>query len=178
MKPIAVIGLVCFLGAAAHAQPASKAAPAPIGPGISAARAGVGPVQGPGLSSASPATSCQLVSKAGDQYADSPLVDFDPGNASKPLPAIQANSGAAMVLCERSTIVPELSDARVLTEMHLPFAIKSGTKTVFVVLQKGQVSFALPDGDATPEEMTALRARETEMRTAMAAKPAAKAATK
>jgi hypothetical protein len=178
VKRIAVIGLVCCAGAAAHAQPAAKAATAPTGPNVSAARAGVaGPAQGPALPgpSAAPAPEgCQLVSKAGEQYVESPLVGFEPGITSKPLPVVQANSGAAMVLCNRSTIVPELTDYRVLTEMRLPLAIKSGAKTLFLVVKDGQLQFALPDGDATPDEMKALSARQTEMRTAMAGKTAAK----
>jgi len=177
VKRIVVIGLVCFAGAAAHAQPAAKGTPT-TGPNVSAARAGVaGPAQGPSLSgpAAAPAAEgCQLVSKAGDQYVESPLVGFEPRVTSKPLPVVQANSGAQMVLCNRSTIVPELTDYRVLTEMRLPLAIKSGAKTLFLVVKDGQLQFALPDGDATPDEMKALSARQTEMRTAMAAKTAAK----
>ena len=177
MKRIVVIGLVCFAGAAAHAQPAARGTQAPTGPNVSAARAGVaGPVQGPTVSTPAAVAegSCQLVSKAGDQYVESPLNGFEPKDVSKALPGVQANSGAAMVLCNRASLVPELTDSRVLTEMHLPLAIKSGGKTLFLVVQNGQLQFALPDGDATPDEMKALSARQTEMRTAMAAKPPAK----
>jgi hypothetical protein len=158
VKRFAVIGLVCFTGAAAHAQPAPAQAQGPALSGPAAATAG----------------SCQLVSKAGDQYVESPLVGFEPQTTSKPLPVVQANSGAQMVLCNRSTIVPELTDYRVLTEMRLPLAIKSGAKTLFLGVKDGQVQFALPDGDATPDEMKALSARQTEMRTAMAGKSGAR----
>jgi hypothetical protein len=155
VKRVAVIGLIGFLGAAAHAQTSSVQGPASPSP-------------------AAPAAACQIVSKLGEQYVEAPLAGFDPSLASQPLPSVQASSGAQMVLCNRPTIVPQVSDYRVLTEMHLPLAIRSGAKTLFVGVKDGRVQLALPEGDATAEEMTALRARQDEMQTAMTAKTAKK----
>jgi hypothetical protein len=164
LKRFVVLGLTWFVASAAHAQTPAPA-PAPSRP-----------VQGPLLPGATPANAiapCVVSTKIGDQYFESPLVGLDPA-APGPLPVMQANTGAVMVACARSTLVPEVSDYRVLTEMHLPFAIKAGAKTLFVGVKGGQIQFALPDGDASPEEMAALHTRRDQMQAAMQAKTAAK----
>jgi len=47
------------------------------------------------------------------------LPGFDPAVTSTPLPAITA-AGSVMIACMRPTIVPEVTDYRVLTELRLP----------------------------------------------------------
>lgn len=161
MKRIAVIGLICFAGSAARAQTAA-------------------PVQGPASTAPAPApapaTGCQLMTKSGDQFVGTPLPGFDPSVKSVRLPAPQAGSNAAMVLCNRTTIIPQVTDYRILTEMHLPLAISAGGKTVFLGASKGRLQMGVPDGALTADETEALRNRIDEMQTAMAepAKPAAK----
>jgi hypothetical protein len=169
VKRFVVVGLAWLAASAAQAQttgPAPAPAPAPSRP-----------VQGPALPGAGPPAEaiapCVVSTKVGDQYLDSPLVGFDPA-APGPLPVLQANSGAVMVACARSSLIPRVSDYRVLTEMHLPFAIKTGDKTLLIGVKGGQVQFAFPNGDATPEEMTTLRAVRDQMQSAMTAKTAAK----
>jgi hypothetical protein len=147
LKRFAVVGLVGFVAAGAHAQVVGPPAPA--------------------------APACAVSSKVGDQYIETPLAGLDPASPA-PLPVLQANAGAVMVICGRPTIVPEIADYRVLTEMHLPLAIRSGGKTLFLGVKGGQIQFAIPDGDATPEEMSALRARRDQMQDAMAAKAGGK----
>lgn len=155
MKRFAVTGLVWFAAvAAAQAQT--------VGP----------PQAGQPMVNIAP-TPCTVSSKIGEQYLESPLAGFDP-TAPGPLPVLPANSGAVMVVCSRDSIVPQVTDFRVLTEMHLPLAIKSGAKTLFIGLKEGRLQFAVPDGDATPAEMGALSARRDEMQAAMAAKVARK----
>ena len=170
MKRFVVLALAWFAASGAQAQGAGAQINGPI---ASPSR----PVQGPALpGSSTPANAiapCVITTKIGDQYFESPLAGFDPTNPA-PLPALGANSGAVMVACARSTLVPEISDYRVLTEMRLPFAIKAGAKTLFIGVKGGQVQFALPDGDATPEEMTAIRARRDQMQAALQAKTASK----
>ena len=106
-----------------------------------------------------------MMSKSG---LETPLADFNPAATSVPLPVPQATADITMVVCNRATIVPQVTDYRVLTDMHLPLAIKSGGKTLFLGAKQGQIQFGVPDGDATPAEIEALRARRDEMQTAMA----------
>lgn len=108
------------------------------------------------------------MSKVGDQYLATPLTAFDPANTAVPLPVPQADANVAMVLCNRTTIVPEITDYRVVTEMHLPLAIKAGDKSLFLGITNGKLQMGVPEGQSTPEEMQALRARADEMQLAMA----------
>jgi hypothetical protein len=148
----AIAGLACMTAGVAHAQgaaapPATFAAPA------------------------APARSCLLVTQAGGQYAETPLVGFDPALTSIPLPAVPA--GAVMVVCNRATIIPEVTDYRVLTELRLPLSIRSGPKTLFLGAAGGKLQVGLPEGQATPEDTKAVQDRLDEMQSAMA-KPTAK----
>ena len=151
LRRVAVVGLVWFVASVAHAQtPAAAGAPAPAA-----------------LAPAAPASSCALMSKVGDQYMASPLLAFNPAMTSMPLPIPQANANVAMVMCNRATIVPEITDYRVLLEMHLPLAIKAGDKTLFLGINKGQLQMGVPEGQSSPDDIQGLRARIDEMQLAM-----------
>jgi hypothetical protein len=108
-----------------------------------------------------------LVTQTLGQYTEIPLAGFDPAVTSQPLPAVTA-PGAVMVACLRTTIVPEVTDYRVLTELRLPLSIRAGQKTLLLGASAGKLQIGLPDGPTTPEETKALRDRLDEMNAAMA----------
>jgi hypothetical protein len=116
--------------------------------------------------------SCAVVNQANGAYAETPLPGFDPAITSAPLPAVTMPN-AIMVICNRATIIPEVTDYRVLTELRLPLAIRTGSKTVLLGASGGKLQVGLPDGQVSPEDAKALEDRLAEMQTAMA-KPAAR----
>jgi hypothetical protein len=73
-----------------------------------------------------------------------------------------------MIMCVRGTIVPEVTDYRVITELRLPLSISTGQRTLLLGASKGKLQVGLPDGGATPEETKALQDRLDEMNAAMA----------
>jgi hypothetical protein len=147
---IAIAGLACMTAVPLHAQ--GQAGPAPSAAG----------------------SSCTLVTKSGDQNLQTPLPGFDPGR-NTPLPPVPPNGVA--VVCNRATIIPEVADYRVLSEMRLPLMINGGSKTILLRLSGGGVELGMPEGqEATPEETKALKARLDQMAAAMRAKPPAAAA--
>ena len=150
LRRVAVVGLVWFVASVAHAQAPAAAAPAAAAPALAA-----------------PDSTCALMTRVGDQYLASPLAGFNPAATSVPLPIPQANANAAMVMCNRATIVPEVTDYRVLLEMHLPLAIKAGDKTLFLGINKGQLQMGVPEGQSSPDDIQGLRARIDEMQLAM-----------
>ena len=105
------------------------------------------------------------MSKAG---AATPLPGFDPAKTSAPLPQPQADP--MMVLCDRPTIVPQVTDYRVLIEMQLPLVIRVGPKLLVVGAKDGQFQFSMQRGAATPAETAALDARRDEMQKAAGSK--------
>jgi hypothetical protein len=145
----AVAGMVCLAAVAAHAQGAGPPAPAvPAAP-------------------ATPERPCFLVTQALGQYTETPLTGFDPAVTSQPLPAVTAPN-AVMIMCVRTTIVPEVTDYRVITELRLPLSINTGQRALLLGASKGKLQIGLPDGAATPEETKALQDRLDEMNAAMA----------
>jgi hypothetical protein len=178
----AVVGLVCMMAGVAHAQQglgAARPPGPPAGPGASRA---VTPAPAPAppapaaiapaaAAPAAPDRSCVLLTQAGDQFIDTPLAGFDPAVTSTPLPPVTI-TGAVMVVCNRATIIPEVTDYRVLTELRLPLSIKAGQKTLFLGVSGGKLQVGMPDGQATPEDTKAVQDRLDEMELAMA-KPAA-----
>jgi hypothetical protein len=149
----AVAGLVSATAAAAHAQ--GKVAPAPA------------PAPQP-AASAAPARSCSLVvTQANGAYTETPLAGFDPAVTSAPLPPVTA-ANAVMVVCDRTTIIPEVTDYRVLTELRLPLSIRAGQRALFLGAAGGKLQVGLPDGQVTPQDTKALEDRLAEMQTAMA----------
>jgi hypothetical protein len=187
-----VVGLVGLAATAgAYAQGAGnlqgRPAPPPAGPpatrSVAPPPARPAPAATPAPASTAAAT-CQLMTKSGDQYVGTPLPGFDPSVRTVRLPVLQANSNAAMVLCNRTTVVPEVTDYRVLTEMHLPLAISAGGKTVFLGATNGQLQMGVPEGQLTADETKAIQDRIDEMQTAIAgparppAAPAARPATR
>jgi hypothetical protein len=113
------------------------------------------------------------VSQVGAQYAETPLAGFDPAVTTAPLPAVTA-PGAVMVVFLRTTIVPEVTDYRVLTELRLPLSIKAGQKTLFLGASGGRLQVGTPGGEISPEDAAAVHARLDQMDAAMQAKPAKK----
>jgi len=95
-----------------------------------------------------------------------------PAVTTAPLPAVTV-ANPVMVLCNRTTIIPEVTDYRVLTELRLPLSIRAGQRTLFLGAAGGKLQVGLPDGQVTPEETKTLEDRLAEMQTAMA-KPAPK----
>ncbi len=159
----AVAGLVCMTAGAVHAQ-------------VSSAPARGAPVAGPPAPAgpAAPDRSCVVVTQALGQYTEIPLAGFDPAVTAQPLPAVTA-PGAVMIACLRTTIIPEVTDYRVLTELRLPLTIRAGQKTLLLGASAGKLQIGLPDGPATPEDTKALKDRLDEMEAAMAkAAPAKK----
>jgi len=146
LRFVALAGLICIGACAAHAQAPAPAAPAPPAPDAP----------------------CALMSKIGDQYLTTPLAGFNPAITSVPLPTPPANAASTIVMCNRATIVPEITDYRVPLEMHLPLAIKAGDKSLFLGINKGKLQLGVPDGQSSAEEMQSLRARVDEMDLAMA----------
>jgi hypothetical protein len=119
---------------------------------------------------AAPAASerpCFVVAQALGQYSEIPLTGFDPAVTSQPLPAI-TTPGAVMIMCVRTTIVPEVTDYRVLTELRLPLSINTGQRSLLLGASAGKLQIGLPDGPASPEETKALQNRLDEMNAAMA----------
>ena len=153
MKRVAIVGLVWFVASIAHAQ-----APATVGPPASAAAA---------AAPAAAESSCVLMVKVGDQYLANPLTGFNLANTAKPLPVPQADANATLVMCNRATIVPEVTDYRVPFEMHLPLAIKAGDKSLFLGINKGKLQVGVPEGQSSPDEVKGLSARIDEMQLAM-----------
>jgi hypothetical protein len=149
--PLAIAGLFWMTAAAAQAQ--GQAAPAPA-------------------ASAVPERSCSVVNQANGAYAETPLPGFDPALTSTPLPAVTM-ANAVMVVCNRTTIVPEVNDYRVLTELRLPLAIRAGSRTILLGASGGKLQVGLPDGQVSPEDTKAIEDRLAEMQTAMA-RPAAR----
>jgi hypothetical protein len=113
-----------------------------------------------------------VVTQFNGAYAETPLQGFDPALTSAPLPAVTV-ANALMVLCNRTTIIPEVTDYRVLTELRLPLSIRAGSRTLFLGASAGKLQIGLPDGQVTPEDTKALEDRLAEMQTVMA-KPAAR----
>lgn len=150
MKLTAVLaGLVCMTGLAAHAQtigPPAPAAPAPP-----------------------PAAPCSLVVENGADYAETPLFGFNPAVTAVALPAPPAQPKPVMVTCTRLTIIPEVTDYRVLAEMHLPLAIRAGGRTLLLGSAEGHFQVGVQDGAVTPEERTALQDRMDQMQVALEA---------
>jgi hypothetical protein len=165
---ITVAGLVCMTAGAVHAQGAkaqvreapAAGAPKPVTPAAPAASATP-------TASAAGDRSCVLVTQTGDQYVEQPLAGFDPAVTSQPLPPITAPN-AAMIVCIRTTIVPEITDYRVLTELRLPLSIRAGQKTLFLGASGGKLQAGTPEGEATPEDTKAIQDRLDEMDAAMA----------
>ena len=150
----AVAGLVSTTAAAA-ADAQAKAAPAPA-PQPAAP--------------AAPVRSCSLVvTQANGAYTETPLAGFDPAVTSAPLPAVTA-ANAVMVVCDRTTIIPEVTDYRVLTELRLPLSIRAGQRALFLGAAGGKLQVGVPDGQVSPEDTKALENRLAEMQTAMAKK--------
>jgi len=153
---LAIASVLSMTAVAAHAQgQAAPAAPAP------APAAPAAPVRG-----------CFVVTQLNGAYTETPLANFDPAVTSAPLPPVTA-ANALMVLCNRTTIIPEVTDYRVLTELRLPLSIRAGTRTLFLGASAGKLQVGLPDGQVTADDRKALEDRLAEMQTAMA-KPAAK----
>ena len=95
MKSIAAIaGLVWLTAVAAHSQTAGPPSPA----------APAAPAPAP----------CALVVENGAQYAETPLFGFNPAASATPLPVPRAQPKAVLVRCTRLTIIPEVTDYRVL----------------------------------------------------------------
>jgi hypothetical protein len=154
--PVVLAGLLSLMAAAARAQVPAPA-PAPATPPPAAAAPSV--------------RSCSVITQADGAYAETPIAGFDPAITSAPLPALTV-ANPLMVLCNRTTIIPEVTDYRVLTELRLPLSIRAGARTLFLGASGGKLQVGLPDGQVTPEETKTLEDRLDEMQTAMA-KPAA-----
>ncbi|MGZ3276716.1 MAG: hypothetical protein ACXU82_01430 [Caulobacteraceae bacterium] len=170
---LAVAGLICAATATAHAQ---VVGPAPAR-GTPAAGASAPATSAPSPAAAAvpaaPARSCLLVTQIAGQYAEAPLAGFDPAVTTAPLPAVSA-AGAVMVVCNRATIIPEVTDYRVLTELRLPLSIRAGSKTLFLGASGGKLQVGMPEGQATAEDTKAVQDRMDQMETAMQAQPAKK----
>lgn len=164
MKSAALVGLIAWAAvSAAHAQSPesglSRRANGAIGGPLGAGSSDRTPNRASqALAPPPPADGCVLVSKAG---AQTPLPGFDPAKASTPLP--QPSADPMMVLCDRATIVPQVTDYRVLLEMQLPLVLRVGPKLLVVGAKDGQFQFSMERGVATPAETTALDARRQEM---------------
>jgi len=152
--PLAIAGLLCLTAATASAQGVTT----PAAPTAAAAPA-------------APVRSCSVITQANGAYAETPIAGFDPAVTTAPLPAVTV-ANPLMVLCNRATIIPEVTDYRVLTELRLPLSIKAGQRTLFLGAAAGKLQVGLPDGQVTPEETKTLEDRLGEMQTAMA-KPVA-----
>jgi hypothetical protein len=164
---ITVAGLVCMTAGAVHAQDSKAQGSKAQAPG--APKAGAPTPVAPAVPAAPPASdrSCVLVTQTGDQYAEQPLPGFDPAVTSQPLPPITA-ANAAMIVCIRTTIIPEVTDYRVLTELRLPLSIRVGQKTLFLGASGGKLQAGMPEGEATAEDTKAVQDRLDEMNDAMA----------
>lgn len=152
--PLAIASLLSMTAVAVHAQ--SQGAPAPA------------------AAAPAPARACFAVSQANGAYAETPLAGFDPAVTSAPLPAV-TTAGVVMVVCDRTTIIPEITDYRVLTELRLPLSIRAGARTLFLGASGGKLQVGLPDGQVTPEDTKALEDRMADMQTAMAKTSASRA---
>jgi hypothetical protein len=102
-----------------------------------------------------------------DGATQTPLAAFDTAITTLPLPMVPATANAAMVLCHRDTIIPEVNDYRVLAEMHLPLAIQAGPRTLFLGSAGDHFQVGVQDGVVTDAEKTALQDRMDQMQTAL-----------
>ena len=120
---------------------------------------------------------CALMVKGIDGYVFVRMRNFDPSNKAVPLyPANPADSIDA-VICERKSLVPEPTDYRVISEMRMPLAIRSGGVTVWLGAENGRLSVQVPAGAVNAADQQAIKARVDELQKAMEAlKPAAQPA--
>jgi hypothetical protein len=112
-------------------------------------------------------SACKLMVKRADQFTLIDLPDFDPSILSIPLLPPNTAENASAVICQRTTIVPLPHDYRVLTEMHLPLALRTDRTTLWLMIESGQLKVQFKDGQATPDEMRALQERLDEMQSAL-----------
>lgn len=109
-----------------------------------------------------------------DGYVFVRMRSFDPSNKAVPLYPADPAEKIEAVMCERKTLVPEPTDYRVISEMRLPLAIRSGTVTVWLGAENGRLSVQIPAGAVSAADQQAIKARVDELQTAMQAlKPAA-----
>lgn len=159
MKRVAILaGLAGLLAPVAHAQ-----TPPNLGGRVQGSAAPG--IAGAPAAAAAPAPACSLTTTISGRYVDTPLAGFDPA-APGPLPTPPIN--AALVVCNRASIVPQLTDYRVLTEMHLPLAIKDGKRTLLLGSANGKLQIGIQEGEVAPAEVEALRTRIDQMTDAMA----------
>lgn len=105
--------------------------------------------------------------KRANQFTLKELPSFDPSILSIPLTPPSSAENASAVICQRTTIVPRPDDYRVLTEMHLPLALRTDRTTLWLMIESGQLKVRFKDGQATPDEMRAVQERLDEMQSAL-----------
>jgi len=104
-----------------------------------------------------------LLAKLGDQFVRSPLLSFDPSDTAKSLSLPQVDGTPSAVICNRSSIIPQPTDYRVLTELKLPLFIKVDQRAITLVIVNGQLQTMIAAGTLLPGEAEALQARLNEM---------------
>ncbi len=107
------------------------------------------------------------MTKIGDQYLTTPLTGFNPAMTAIPLPPPPANANANPGHVQPRDHRAGDHRLRVPLEMHLPLALRRATRACSWVSARASCSWVVPDGQSTPDEMQALRARVDEMGLAM-----------
>jgi len=112
------------------------------------------------------AGNCFMVIRDRGQSLQIPLTGFDPSVTSTPLPDANPDAGASMVLCNRATVMPELTDYRVPFEMGQALAIRAGRTIVVLSIDKDHLTITTPDNEPA-DEKARIQARVDEMQAIM-----------
>jgi hypothetical protein len=119
---------------------------------------------------------CSLMVKGIDGYVFVPMRNFDPSNKAVALHPIDPADHVDAVICERTSLVPEPTDYRVISEMQLPLAIKAGGATVWLGASEGRLTTQVATGQVSDADQQAIKARVAELQASMDAQKAAAAA--
>lgn len=108
-------------------------------------------------SAAAAEESCAVLVQTGDGVQVQAAPGWTVQGVSPPvLPAGIDNIVAAM--CDRDSIVPDVSDFRVVTDLLLPFNIRSGGRIIVLEISNGQLRARFLRGALTEAERAALQA--------------------
>ena len=113
--------------------------------------------------------SCTLMVKGIDGYVFVRMRSFDPSNKAVPLHPADPADRVEAVMCERKTLIPEPTDYRVISEMHVPLAIRSDAVTVWLGAENGRLVVQVPAGAVNDADQRAIKARVDELQKTMEA---------
>jgi hypothetical protein len=89
-----------------------------------------------------------------------------------PLVRPEGVGNVVALMCDREALVPDVGDFRVVTELSLPFNIRSGGRIIVLEISNGQLRVRFLRGELTEEERTALQAAMNEAQLILQREPA------